>query len=188
MAIGPNEDHLFEANKSLSYQTFRDFEVLYQREEGLAEARNQGFKNAQGEYVAIQDADDISGRLRFEKEVAYLDKHRDVSVVGSWGRRIGDRDGVCTPPEVVTFRKLRLWDRVIHSSAMLRKKDVMKFGPYCDVMFEDWDLWMRLTKAGLKIRNIPEVLVSFRFSSKSHSSSINRRQWYREQILQRLSY
>ena len=132
------------------------------------------------------DADDISYRQRFERQVFYLDKHTDVSVVGSWGRRIGDREGICTPPVKVTLRKLRLWDRVIHTSAMLRKSDVMKFGPYTDVMFEDWDLWIRLVKAGLKIRNIPEVLVDFRFSSKSHSSSIPRLSWYREQLRQRL--
>lgn len=186
IAIGPNRDHLEEAFQSLIDQTFLDFEVLAQDEKELADARNAGFNRAVGEYVAIQDGDDISYPERFEKEVNYLDAHPDVSVVGSWGHRIGSRSGTCTPPEDVTLSKLFLWDRVIHASAMMRKADVLPFGPYRNTMFEDWNLWIRLVKAGKKIRNIQEPLVSFRFSKQSHSSAIPRHRWYMAQAMERL--
>jgi len=186
-ALGPNRRYFQQARESIFKQTFQDFEWLIEEGAGLANARNQGFRRAKGEYVAIMDADDISLPRRLATEVAYLDSHPEVSVIGTWGYRMGTRAGVCEPPEDVSLRALFMWDRIIHTSAMMRKEDVMPFGPYRDVMFEDWDLWIRLVKAGKVIRNIPEPLVGFRFSKEGHSSSISRASWYGNQVRQRLS-
>lgn len=185
MAVGAWRPFVDDALQSLHEQTFRDFEILTQSEPGLAAARNIGIHRARGEYIAIQDADDLSYPTRLERQVEYLDRYPDVSVVGTWGDRMGDRNGTCKPPENVTLRKLFMWDRVIHTSAMMRKDDVLPFGPYRPVMFEDWDLWIRLVKAGKKVMNIPMPLVGFRFSNDNHSSRIPRAVWYAEQVRQR---
>ena len=42
---------------------------------GLAKSLNLGIREATGEYIARMDADDISRRDRFQKEVDFLDGH-----------------------------------------------------------------------------------------------------------------
>ena len=37
-----------------------------------------------GKYIARMDADDISLPDRFKKQVEFLEKHEDISLVGSW--------------------------------------------------------------------------------------------------------
>jgi glycosyltransferase EpsE len=161
--------YLGEALDSIRGQTFRDYELLVDDRPGYIRALNENCQNAGGEYIAIQDADDLSFPTRLEKQVEYLDEHPEVSVVGTWGRRIGYRNGICHPPTRVRLDHLLLWDRVLHTSAMMRKEDVLPFGPYRDRLGEDWDLWIRLVKAGKEIRNIPEPLVAFRFHDRNRT-------------------
>ena len=44
---------------------------------------NLGFLNCSGDYIAINDADDISMPTRIEKQLGYLQSHEDIGVVGS---------------------------------------------------------------------------------------------------------
>ena len=104
-------EYLREAVESILNQTFKDFEFLILSDSpdnteidkiissyddkrikyskntkniGISESRNKLLKTAKGEYIAVFDHDDISLPNRLEKEVEYLDKNPDVSVVGSW--------------------------------------------------------------------------------------------------------
>ncbi|MGL4873295.1 MAG: glycosyltransferase, partial [Clostridium sp.] len=48
---------------------------------GQAFARNFGISKATGKYIALMDADDISRKDRFEKQVEFLEKNRDIDFV-----------------------------------------------------------------------------------------------------------
>jgi glycosyltransferase involved in cell wall biosynthesis len=93
---------------SLLVQTFADFEILFlndgssdestsiaasfadsrirvlgdSRRLGLPIRLNQGVELAKGRFIARMDADDISFPERFEKQVAYLQAHPEVDLVG----------------------------------------------------------------------------------------------------------
>ena len=102
-------EHLREAIDSILAQTFADFELLIlndcstntdveevvksytdprivyavnERNLGISPSRNRLLDMAQGEYLAVMDHDDISLPERFEKQVAFLDAHPDVGIVG----------------------------------------------------------------------------------------------------------
>ena len=103
------EAFLREALDSILAQTFEDFELIVVDDgsvdrtlEILAEytdprlrviqnrcnlgagaARNQGLRVARGKYFAVQDADDASVPDRLALQVAYLDAHPDVGLIGS---------------------------------------------------------------------------------------------------------
>ena len=47
----------------------------------------KGFEIAKGEYIARMDDDDISMPERFEKQVEYLDKHPEITVLGTFIHR-----------------------------------------------------------------------------------------------------
>lgn len=173
--VGPrNRKYLDEALKSIERQTFRDYELVIDDKPGFVRALNESCQKARGKYTAVQDSDDISFPTRLEREVEYLERHPDVSVVGTWGRRIGRKSGISNPPTNVTIAHLFLWSRVLHTSTMMRKDDVMPFGPYRNLEEEDWDLWIRLVKAGKKVHNIPVPLVAFRFHGENRTKFLRR--------------
>ena len=49
----------------------------------LVDQRERGLEKARSEIVALLDADDICVPDRFEKQIAFLDTHPEVSVLGS---------------------------------------------------------------------------------------------------------
>ncbi len=67
-------------------QTFKDHRIRFyeQANQGLAATLNRAVELAGGEYLARQDADDISLPQRLEKQVAFLEAHPDYGMVGTW--------------------------------------------------------------------------------------------------------
>lgn len=196
MLVGSNTPYLQEAVNSLKKQTFQDFEILQQHEKGIVAARNAGCWRAKGEYIAIMDCDDVAYPVRLERQVQYMDYHPTVSVVGSWCYLFGKWDAIrgglrrshiLRTPENVTAGLNFMWPRIPNSSAMMRRADILRFGPYRDVLLEDYDLWIRLLRAGKKLANIPEVLMGLRGHAGNHSKTISQSDIFRNEILERLS-
>jgi len=57
--------------------------LIHQANTGLTRALNRGLEMAKGEFLCRHDSDDWSDLSRFEKQVAFLDAHPDVTLVGS---------------------------------------------------------------------------------------------------------
>ena len=75
-------------------QSYDDPRIVYIKNEknmGVAATLNKGLAAAQGEYIARMDADDFSLPQRFEKQVAYLDAHPEVVVLGTQVQFFSDR-------------------------------------------------------------------------------------------------
>ena len=185
------ENYLREAIDSILNQTFQDFELLiiddcstkidvksiiekYDNKKikylknpknlGAAEARNLGLKNAEGEFIAILDSDDIALPLRFEKQVNYLKVHPEVGAVGSWAEVFPEKQ-IWMPPEHFSFfNVLTFAPWLINSSMMMRKNILDKYELKYDTSYvpsEDYHLWSHLIRY-TKIANIQEVLVRYR--------------------------
>ncbi len=133
---------------------------------GKVTAFNTGFKQAQGEFIAIHCADDISMPERFAVEIQYLRDHPQVAAVGSWVELI-DADGKVTgllkhvaDPPIVEWRLL-FRNPVADSSAMFRKSVMEEFGWYKETASEDYELLARISEK-YDIANIPVVLGQYR--------------------------
>ena len=94
LPIGKDKRFLKEALESVRNQTFKNFEILMQEDDGrgITQVLIDLAKKAKGEFLARMDADDVSEPNRLEKQINYLRLHTDVMMVGTWATLI-DEDG-----------------------------------------------------------------------------------------------
>lgn len=152
-----------------SYKDHR-LHVFHQQNLGLALTLNRGLALARGEYVARQDADDISLPNRIESQVSYLDSHPECGLLGTWSTIWeADREtrrGHRHPIGNGSLQLLGLFDCFfVHSSVMMRRSIALEVGGYpADPARnppEDFDLWSRIARR-CAIANLPQVLLVYR--------------------------
>lgn len=140
--------------------------VGYPTNKGLGEALNYGMQYVTSPVVVRMDGDDIAVRTRFELQVAFMEAHPDIDVVGS---SIAEFDS--DPEQIMRTRnvpeeheqilnKARLMNPMNHMTVVLRKESVLKAGGYQHApYFEDYDLWIRMLNKGMKFHNLQDSLV-----------------------------
>lgn len=122
---------------------------------GRTPALQQAFEMGRGEYFAVLDADDVSRADRLATQVAHLDAHPEVLLVGSWARYI-DEGGRVTggwhpPSDSVELHEIFGWaNPIVHSSAMYRAAGAIEVGGYPSALpyAQDYGLWLRLAARG----------------------------------------
>lgn len=138
----------------------------------LCDTLNEGLALCRADLVARMDADDVMEPKRLELQLAHLDRHPDVTVLGTAVRIIdeddvviGRRDMPCSWPAVASA--MRRYNALTHPTAMFRRDTILAVGGYGPVRAEDYDLWCRLVKNGSSIENLPERLLRYRYHTKS---------------------
>lgn len=150
--------------------SFKDSRIVYLKNEenmGVAKTLNRGLSVARGEYIARMDADDISLPERFEKQIQYLDAHKDVAVLGTALVRFGT-DIVDEKRSFSTDCRQMKTDMffscgLAHPSVMMRRKEILELGGY-DAAYngmEDYALWCRVCKSYC-VTTLPETLLRYR--------------------------
>lgn len=206
MSVYNGSPYLQESVESILNQTFSDFEFIiiddcsidnsrkiieeYAKKDrritlivneenlGLTKSLNKGLKVAKGEYIARQDADDISLPKRLEKEVFVLAKHSDVVLVSCEMEEIDAEGNITGISRRACDSNLVAWHLLFHnhlgghSQVMFRREPTINLGGYCeDYRYaQDYELWGRLLKLG-KIVILPDVLLKQRSHNKSISNS-----------------
>jgi glycosyltransferase involved in cell wall biosynthesis len=162
----------------LEYQT-KDNRLLIvnQNNIGLTRSLNRGVKLVASEYIARQDADDISLPTRLEKQLNYMKNHPQVAVVGCLGDFF-NADGVLRTARDYKYsrtgikRHLASKNLFMHGSAMMRKSHLEKVGFYREFFrhSQDYDLWLRLSQY-FDIDILPEKLYQYRVTPEAISVS-----------------
>lgn len=136
---------------------------------GLGNALKIGVEKAKYPIIARMDSDDVSVPDRFEKQINYLETHPECDIVGSQMTEF-----INDEKNIVGTRKVPLDDAEIkkylrsrcpmnHVTICARKAAILSAGNYIDWHFnEDYYLWIRMTLAGCKFANLPEVMVNVR--------------------------
>ena len=104
------------------------YQVIYQSNQGVSSARNNGIQHARGEYILPLDGDDMLSKEYIYEGITILDEHPEYAVVYCDGQYFGDKTG---PWKVGSFnlQRLMLWD-YIHVSGIYRKSAWAKVGGY----------------------------------------------------------
>lgn len=134
---------------------------------GLSYRLNEGISVARGSYICRMDADDIAFPKRLQLQVAYLEAHEDVDLVG--GRAIVFRKSgnVGLLPFAATHEELcaKPWDRIPipHPTWMARREWHLKH-PYKHpevLRAEDQDLLIRAYPTS-RYACLPDVVLGYR--------------------------
>lgn len=136
---------------------------------GLGTALRIGLDHCAHEIVARMDSDDISVPHRFEAQMAYMDRHPRIDVLGSWvsefdvdpDRPHAIRDVATEPDQIRKTSRFR--NPMNHMTVMFRKSAVLSAGSYQHFpWFEDYYLWARLLCGPSCLANVPQILVKAR--------------------------
>lgn len=188
---------LEEAVRSILGQTYKDFELIiiddassdgstedlarFAKQDpriillhnpenlGLTKSLKRGLQEARGEFIARQDADDVSLPLRLEKQVAALDASPELALLGSGLFEMessGRKGAVSLQPSLASVikRKMLFDNAFFHSSVIWRNEVFQNNGlTYDDKLRygQDYDLFSRAVwRVGAA--NLPEPLIMFR--------------------------
>ena len=76
------EQYLNRCVQSVTDQTYKNLEIIRQKNSGAGEARNKGIQAAKGEFIAFMDADDWYPSTTILKNLYIAAKRHNVKVCG----------------------------------------------------------------------------------------------------------
>ncbi len=157
-------------------QTDPRLRMISQPNQGLAMARNAGIKAAQGEYIALLDADDLWEPTKLEQQVACLDHNPNVGLVYTWTALV-DHTGQPSGHIIASQVEGEVWQPFLTqnwitcgSNPLIRRTcfDQVGFFDPQTRGAEDWDMWLRLAQQ-FQFAVIKAPLVKYRQSINSMS-------------------
>ena len=164
--------------------------VVHQANRGLGATLNRAIELCQTPYLARMDADDVSLPDRLDRQMAYLEQHREVVMLGTQVRFFsGGRSfaGPSKPLEHEAIRRALLAGQaaVCHGSCIFSLAALRAAGGYrVDRLGEDMDLFLRMSEVG-PVANLPEVLYRIRVHGASAcSKSADQVQMWRSYAVQ----
>lgn len=192
---------LKESIRSIINQTYKNFELvliddgsendlnsivkefndkrikLYKNEKncGLVYSLNKALNKAKGVYIVRMDTDDYSYKDRLSKQVEFMEKNPQYTVVGGnvdyfdgneiWGRTnfYGN----------ITREKIMNGSPLIHPSIIAKKRELLKVGGYPDYnRCEDYALWIELFSKGYKLYNMSDIVLRYHLSINDYKKRI----------------
>jgi len=190
MPVYNGEKYLREAIESILNQTYTDFEfiilndgstdtteeiilsyddprMVYVKNEKnlqIVKTLNKGIALAKGKYVARMDADDLSFPERFEVQIKFLEKNKDIDICGTYIKFFGKKYGIQKYPTSHEEIKVNLLFNaaLAHPSVMARRSFFIE-NAYEENYnkAEDYALWVK-TIDKYRFANIPSVLLAYR--------------------------
>ena len=208
LSVYNGEAFVADAIESIRRQTFPDFEMivvddgsndgtaaildLFQVADprihvltlprvGLGRATNTGLAAAKGKYIARLDADDLAKPKRLEIQLAYLQEHPEVGLLGT-SYNILRKGHLEESPRPVLLEDAQLRrglvrsNQFLHSSLMIPRRVFDAVGVYNEKLpiMLDFDLIIRITRK-FQVANLAEPLAIKRvhdqayFQSRSHT-------------------
>jgi glycosyltransferase involved in cell wall biosynthesis len=187
-----------EAVQSVLAQTFTDFELLVVDDAstdgglekvkaihdpririlecavntGRAAAANRGYDAARGEFVAVLDADDLMHPERLARQVAFLDAHPEIGLLGTACQAIGQQAHVGRWPATneECQAKLLFGDPALYPSTLIRRSIVEEHHLRCNVEWRHPGMdYLFLFSFGpfTRYANLPDVLMYYRMGENN---------------------
>lgn len=153
---------------------------MYQKNKGLAGARNTGIRAAKGEFVALLDSDDMFLPKKIEKQVSALGSYPEYGACYSDLIHFTDTEPRQYFHHRYDYPSGDILEPLLHRQflnplAVVARKDVFERYGYFDETLrrsEDWDLWLRWAHAGVKFYYLDEPLAHYRMRKAGNLSDL----------------
>lgn len=145
---------------------------------GLTKSLNKGIDLSKGKYIIRMDADDISLKNRFQKQITFMDNNPEILVSGGNIEQFGRNS------KIVNFQTASddifqnfiipspLYTPLAHPAVIIRATVFKDLNLKYDEKFlvaQDYRLWGQVLKVG-KIANISDVILKYRISDSQASA------------------
>ncbi|MDU1889291.1 MAG: glycosyltransferase [Dysgonomonas sp.] len=139
---------------------------------GLFHTLNYGLNLSSGKYIARMDGDDVSIPERFRMQVDFLEKNKEISILGTSIIRMDNNIRIDYPLDHDSIKVHLLRDPAFaHPTVMMRRADIVSKGLKYGSFVEDYSLWTDAAIAGVKFANLNEVLLEYRVYATQFTSS-----------------
>jgi glycosyltransferase involved in cell wall biosynthesis len=146
---------------------------------GLADARNTGLRLARAPYAFIMDADNMVFPRALERLYTTIVSHRSTAVYSMLCRFQGvhrDREGLLSyfdwDPQMLVEHPY------IDAMALFDRRQLIEIGGYDNELYkfgwfgwEDYDLWLRIAQAKLRVSFLPNTLCLYRHHETAMSNT-----------------
>ncbi|OPX35745.1 MAG: hypothetical protein B1H12_08440 [Desulfobacteraceae bacterium 4484_190.2] len=145
--------------------------ITRQSNTGQAKARNAGISMARGDYIALLDSDDVALPQRLELQVAFLNAHPDIDVLGGAIINVTDRGenlGISKLSADHAILAADIYRRCpFYTSTVLARPSFFRvLGGFDDLRrAQDYDLWLRGYRH-FRYHNLQEPLVYYRRNTR----------------------
>lgn len=166
------------------------FEIVRLAENrGAGAARAAGVEHASHEFVAFQDADDLSVSDRFEQQLTHFRGCSELDALGGYieefendpGDPHASREVPTEPAKVARWGKIR--SPLNQTTVMARRESILAAGNYhADERMEDYALWARMLSRGMQLANLPVVLAKVRAGSAEMAGRRGGLEYAREEV------
>ncbi len=147
-----------------------------------------GFENCTGDYIAILNSDDVWGREKLQRQMAFFDEHPECGAVFTHVQVIDEHNVPWrhdTSPHMELFnvagRDRSAWARHFFqngnafcaSSALIRRSALERIGGVHSnfMQLQDLDMWLRLALNGWELGLVEEPLTRYRVSRAGSNMS-----------------
>lgn len=147
-----------------------------EKNQGIIDSLNRGLDVAKGKYIARMDDDDVSLPERLERQVAVMEAHPEITVLGT---SITGRDSLVrlppkeAPPRLIDPEEVEIntyfSSGLAHPSIMIRKSFLDEFNLRYDKAYlyaEDCGLYKDILNHGGRLSTLQEPLLRFGFIQK----------------------
>tara|TARA_B100000315_G_scaffold60548_1_gene55001 strand:+ start:704 stop:2770 length:2067 start_codon:yes stop_codon:yes gene_type:complete len=216
MSVYNGEKYLRESIDSILNQTYHNFEFIIiddgstdasreiiisfndpriilianNKNIGLSKSLNKGIHQAQGKYIARQDADDVSHLTRIEKEFASIQRGNQDIVYCRYQYLTKNGKRLSWVSPMISEQSLgrgliELKDPIAHGSVLMKKESLIDVGGYNELFIfsQDYELWMRLLSYKKKFKCIDNVGYYQRLLSQGDKIKRNAQRWYTTKVI-----
>jgi glycosyltransferase involved in cell wall biosynthesis len=143
--------------------------VGYEQNMGLGHALQFGLGFCSNELIFRMDGDDINRPYRFEKQLAIMEDDT-IALTGGFIEEFNSTPGDLSQLRIVPLRPglkdFKKRNPFNHMTVAFRKSLVQEAEGYESLLgYEDYYLWLKLFKLGMKTQNIDEVFVDARIGN-----------------------